>query len=68
MVPINVARVSAGAGALNELVVDPLRPDVVCPRRDLWRPDPRRPEVLCASYQTLDAREKKSESAPRRSI
>ena len=23
MVPINVARVSAGAGALNELVVDP---------------------------------------------
>ena len=68
MKPINAARVAAGADSLNELVVDPLRPDVVCPRRDLWRPDPRRPEVLCASYQTLDAREKKSESAPRRSI
>ena len=62
MVPINVARVSAGEGAITELVADPLRPDVVCRRCDLWRPDPRRPEVLCASYQTLDAREKKSES------
>ena len=29
MKPINVARVSAGAGALTELVVDPLRPGAV---------------------------------------
>ena len=68
VVPINVARVAAGEGAITELVADPLRPDVVCRRCDLWRPDPRRPEVLCASYQTLDAREKKSESAPQRSM
>ena len=66
MVPINVARVAAGEGAITELVADPLRPDVVCRRCDLLRPDPRRPEVLCASYQTLDARENKSKGASRR--
>ena len=50
MKPINVARVSAGAGALNELVVDP------------------RTGKTCRRCETLDAREKWSQSASRRSI
>ena len=50
MVPINAARVAAGAGALNELVVDP------------------RTGKTCRRCETLDAREKLSESASQRSI
>ena len=49
MVPINVARVSAGAGALNELVVDP------------------RTGKTCRRCETLDALEKRSQSASQRS-
>ena len=40
---------------------------MICRRCDLWVEDPRRKGVFCASYQTLDALEKKSESAPQRS-
>ena len=49
MVPINAARVAAGAGALNELVVDP------------------RTGKTCRRCETLDALEKRSQSASRRS-
>ena len=40
---------------------------MICRRCDLWVEDPRRKGVFCASYQTLDAREKLSKSASRRS-
>ena len=49
MKPINVARVSAGADSLQELVEDP------------------RTGEICRRCETLDAREKHSKSAPRRS-
>ena len=49
MVPINVARVSAGADSLQELVEDP------------------RTGEICRRCETLDAREKLSQSASRRS-
>jgi len=50
VVPINVARVSAGADSLQELVEDP------------------RTGEICRRCETLDAREKLSQSASRRSI
>ena len=49
MVPINAARVAAGADSLNELVEDP------------------RTGETCRRCDTLDAREKASQSAPQRS-
>ena len=50
MVPINAARVAAGADSLNELVVDP------------------RTGEICRRCDTLDAREKCSQSPSQRSI